>query len=181
MLQSCYGAIFCPFSSSWGGGLACLFAYSSGGGGTLAQVGSERWGDGGGGELEGRGVGRLWGSTNNHVEHRACVVGCSSPCCLCPSHMECLVSRTVPTFPVAAEMCPVVIGGRTAAWVVFFCAVSARLCLSACHCNMAIGPALVALGHHALTIEHFTILWLMVVNQPFRNQRVGFFWCSHID
>ncbi len=87
----------------------------------------------------------------------------------------------MPTFAVAAEMRPVVIGGGAAAGVVFFCAVSACLCPSARHCNMAVGPALVALGHDALTMEDFVIFGLMVLYEPFKNQSVGFFWCSHID
>jgi hypothetical protein len=69
----------------------------------------------------------------------------------------------MPTFAVAAEIRPVIIGGWAAARVVFFCAVSARLCLSARHCNMAVGPALVALGHDALTMEDFAIFGLMVM------------------
>ncbi len=52
----------------------------------------------------------------------------------------------------------VVIGGWAAARVVFYSAVFAFLCFSACHCNRAIDPALVALGHDALTIEDFAIL-----------------------
>jgi hypothetical protein len=92
-----------------------------------------------------------------------------------------MVPNSVPTFAVAAEIGPMVIGGWAAAGVVFLCAVSARLFLSARHCNMAVGPALVALGHDALTMEDFAILGLMVVYEPFKYQSVGFFWCSHID
>ncbi len=46
---------------------------------------------------------------------------------------------------------------------------------------MAVGPAVVALGHVALTVEDFAISWLMVVYKPFRYQNIGFFWCSHVD
>ncbi len=65
--------------------------------------------------------------------------------------------------------------------MVFFSAVSACLCLSARHINMAVGPALIALGHVALTMENFAKFWLMVVHRAFRYQCIGRFWCSHID
>jgi hypothetical protein len=41
---------------------------------------------------------------------------------------------------------------------------------------MAIGPALIALGHDALTMENFAILGPIVVYEAFKNQSVGFFW-----
>jgi hypothetical protein len=74
-----------------------------------------------------------------------------------------MVPNPVPTFVDAAEICPVVIGGGAAARVVFLCAVSAHLFLSAHHCDMAIGPALVAFGHNALTNEDVTVFGLIVV------------------
>jgi hypothetical protein len=79
------------------------------------------------------------------------------------------------TFAVAAEMRLVVIWGWAAAIVVLFCAVTACLCLSAHHGNMAIGLALVALGHDALTMEDFAAFRRMVVYEPFKNQGVGLF------
>ncbi len=124
---------------------------------------------------------RLWGSANYCVDCGACLVGSSSPCCLCLSDRTCLVPNTMLTFAVAVGMHPVVIGGWAAAWVVFFCAVSACLSPSTRHCNMAIGPALLALGHDALSLENFAIFWLIVVHKTFRYQCVGFIWCSHID
>jgi hypothetical protein len=138
--------------------LACLFAYCSGGGSRLALIGGEKWGDGGGGKLGRGSFNREQGSTNYLVELRACVVGCSSPCSFCPSDGACLVSNLVPTFAVAAEMRPVVIRGWAAARVVLFCAVSTRLSLSARYCTMAVGPALVALGHDVPIMEYIAIL-----------------------
>ncbi len=78
------------------------------------------------------------------------------------------------TFAVAAEICRLVIGGGAAARMVFFCAVSARLWLSARHCNVAVGPALVALGYDALTVEDFAILGLMDMYEPFNYQSFSF-------
>jgi hypothetical protein len=46
---------------------------------------------------------------------------------------------------------------------------------------MAVGPALIALGHVALTIKDSANFWLMVVHKAFRYQCIGLFWCSHID
>ncbi len=46
---------------------------------------------------------------------------------------------------------------------------------------MAVGPALVALGHVALTVKEFAIFWLMVMNKPIRDKGVCFFWGSHVD
>jgi hypothetical protein len=92
-----------------------------------------------------------------------------------------MVPNPVPTFAVAAEICLMVINDWAAAGVVFLCAVSARLFLSARYCNMAIGLALVALGHDVLTMENFAILRLMVVYEPFEYQSIGYFWCSHVD
>jgi hypothetical protein len=91
-----------------------------------------------------------------------------------------MVPNPVPTFAVAAEISPMVIGSWAAAGVVFLCPVSACLFLSARHCDMAVGPTLVALGHDALTMEDFAILGLMVVYEPFKYQSVSFLWCSHI-
>jgi hypothetical protein len=56
-------------------------------------------------------------------------------------------------FAVAAEICWIVFGGGAAAEMVFFCPFSVHLWRSAHHCNMAVGPALVALGHIALTMK----------------------------
>ncbi len=140
--------------------MACLFAYCSSRRSRLALIGGKRWGNGGGSKLERGCLGKGWGSTNYLVVHRVCVVGCNSLCCFCPSHRACLVSNPVPTFAVAAEMCPVV--------MVFFCAVPARQCLSAHHCKMAIGPALVALGHDVLNMEDFAIFGLMLGMSPSR-------------
>ncbi len=70
------------------------------------------------------------------------------------------------TFAVAAEKCWMVIGCGAAAGMVLFCAVSAHLWLSAHQCNMAVGPALLALGHVALTMKQFTIFWLVVMRKP---------------
>jgi hypothetical protein len=70
------------------------------------------------------------------------------------------------TFAVAAEFCRMVIGGGAAAEIVFFGTASAHLWLSACHGNKAICLVLVALGHIALTMKQFTILWLMVMKKP---------------
>ncbi len=92
-----------------------------------------------------------------------------------------MVPNPVPTFAVAAEINPMVIGGWTGAEVVFLCVVSACLFLSARHCNIAIGPALVALGHDALTMEDLAILGLMVVYEPSEYPSVGFFWCCHVN
>ncbi len=64
----------------------------------------------------------------------------------------------MPTFAVAAEMHLLVIGGWAAAGVVFFSAVYARLCYTARHCNVAVGAALVALGHDALTMEDLVVV-----------------------
>ncbi len=91
-----------------------------------------------------------------------------------------MVPNLVPTFAVAAEKRPKVIWGWAAAGVVFLCAVFARLFLSARYCNMAVGPALMALGHDALTMYDLAVLELMVVYEPFKYQSVSFFWCSHI-
>jgi hypothetical protein len=76
---------------------------------------------------------------------------------------------------VAAKMHCAVIGGRAAARMVFFCAVSAHLWLPARHCNMAIALALVALGHVALTVKSFVILKLMVMQQAFLYESVRLF------
>jgi hypothetical protein len=85
------------------------------------------------------------------------------------------------TFAVAAEVRLIVVRGGAASRVVFFCAVSAGLCLSARHCNVAIGLALVALGHGALTVKKFAVSWLVVMYKPIRNQGVCFFGCSQIN
>ncbi len=143
--------------------------YCSDGGSRLALIRGEKWGEGGGGIL-GRGSfsgGR--GSTDYLVECKAYIVGCSCSCCFCPSDGVCLVLNLVPIFVVAAEMRPVLIRGWAAVRMVFFCVVSARLSLSARHCNLALGPALVALGHDALTMEYFAIFGLMVMYEPFKN------------
>ncbi len=123
----------------------------------------------------------MWGSTNYSVARGACLVGSSSPCCLCHSCRACLVPNPMLTFAIAAGVRPVVVGGWAAARVMLFCAVSACLWLSARHCNMAIGPALVAMGHIALIVKEFDIFWLMVVKKPMRDQSVSFFWCSHVN
>ncbi len=85
------------------------------------------------------------------------------------------------TFAVAAEIGRMVVGGWTAAGKVFFGTVSARLWLSARHGNMAVGSALVALGHVTLTMKQFTIFWLVVMKKPIGDQSVCFFWSSHIN
>jgi hypothetical protein len=46
---------------------------------------------------------------------------------------------------------------------------------------MAVGPALVALGHVALTVEKFAKLWLIVMDKPVGDQSIRFFWCFHVD
>ncbi len=69
----------------------------------------------------------------------------------------------------------VIIGGCAAARVVFLGAISACLCLSAHHCNMAIGPALAALGHDALTTEDCAIFELMVMYESIKNLSVCYF------
>ncbi len=137
-------------------------------------------GDGDGGKLEREGLGKGWGHKNCFVEWGMCVVGCSSPCGFCTSHRACLVPNPMFTFAVAAEMRLVIIEGCAAARMVFFCAVSARMCLSACECNMDVDPALVALGHEALTMEDFAIFELMVKYEPIKNQSFCFFWCSYV-
>jgi hypothetical protein len=115
----------------------------------------------------------VWGSINYFVNYRVSLVGSSSRFCLCFSCRACLVPNTWSTFAVAAEMPLVIIGSEAVARVVFFCAVSAYLCLSARHCNMAVGPALVALGHISATMYLLAIFWLVVVYKPFRKQSVG--------
>ncbi len=72
-------------------------------------------------------------------------------------------------------MCLVVVRGWALARVVIFCVVFAHLCFSTRHCNIAIGLALIALGHDVLTMEESKISRLMIMYKPFRNSSVGFF------
>ncbi len=69
----------------------------------------------------------------------------------------------------------VVIGGWAATRGVVFSAVSACLCHSAHHSNMAIGPVIFAVGNDALTMENFTVFGLMVMYEPFKNKGVSIF------
>ncbi len=85
------------------------------------------------------------------------------------------------TLTVGAEMRLIVIGAWTAAWMVFFCRVSTGVCLTTHYSNMAIGPALVALGHSTLTEKHLAVFSLVVVYMPVSNQGACFFTCFHIS
>ncbi len=46
---------------------------------------------------------------------------------------------------------------------------------------MAVGPALVALGHDLLTLKNFAILGLVVVYELFEYRSIGLFWSSHVN
>jgi hypothetical protein len=46
---------------------------------------------------------------------------------------------------------------------------------------MAVGPALVTLGHVALTVKEFHIFWMMVMDKPVRDESIRFFRCSHVN